>query len=160
MNLLGTELNLTYAPTLATADAAYALARITAVCQLIDSKTTLLDDSLVMAIRQIKSFTVAGHNDYLGATGCGCETLSIQYIHACSDAWLASLFAHEGQHYLNHGKYKGDERWLDEKQAGTTQLSVGRVVGFSSGEISYLERWIADSNQAAMQQHMQQGFTD
>jgi hypothetical protein len=142
-------------------DATTALTKLRAAVDLICTHASKLDSQALLAIGQITQFTVTGsHACYLGETSCHGETLSTAYIAASSPAWLASLFAHEGQHSLNRGKYHGDERWLDEKSAGTTQLSVGRVVGFSSGEINYLERWITDSNQAAMQQHMQQGFTD
>jgi hypothetical protein len=85
-------------------------------------------------------------------------TLSIGYIGRVSAPWLGSLFGHEGQHYLNAGKYSGANLWRDEQSAGRMQLGIGNKIGFSSSERQYLEQWIDDRNRAAMQQHMESGY--
>jgi len=108
---------------------------------------------------QISSFSVVGPKTLLGATGKGSMTVSIGYIGASSSAWLASLFGHEGQHYLNAGKYSGANLWKDEQSAGRTQLDIGNKIGFTENERHSLELWIDDKNRAAMQQHMEQGYS-
>ncbi|HYU46894.1 MAG TPA: hypothetical protein VEK84_12055, partial [Terriglobales bacterium] len=102
---------------------------------------------------------VVGPKTLLGATGKGSMTVSIGYIGASSSAWLASLFGHEGQHYLNAGKYSGANLWKDEQSAGRTQLDIGNKIGFTENERHSLELWIDDKNRAAMQQHMEQGYS-
>jgi hypothetical protein len=103
-------------------------------------------------------FSVVGPNTNLGATGKGSMTISIGYIGAVSASWLGSLFGHEGQHYLNAGKYSGPNQWRDEQSAGRTQLGIGNKIGFSSSERQYLEQWIDDKNRAAMQKHTENGY--
>jgi hypothetical protein len=110
------------------------------------------------AIGQISSFSVVGPKTDLGATGTGSMTLSIGYIGASSPAWIGSLFGHEGQHYLNAGKYSGANLWKDEQSAGRTQLGIGNKIGFTENERHQLEQWIDDRNRAAMQKHMEQGY--
>jgi len=97
---------------------------------------------------------------YLGATGKGSMRLSLKYIHDTSTAWLASLFSHEGQHYLNAGKYSGENRWRDEQSAIRTQLGIGNKIGFSDSERAYLQNEMDDRNRAKMQEHMEKGYID
>jgi hypothetical protein len=68
------------------------------------------------------------------------------------------VFGHEGQHYLNSGKYTGTNQWRDEQSAGRTQLEIGNKIGFTGRESQYLQQWTADSNRAQMQQHLKQGL--
>jgi hypothetical protein len=67
------------------------------------------------------------------------------------------VFGHEGQHYLNAGKYSGEDRWKDEQSAGATQLGIGNKIGFTAGEKNFLNNWISDKNRAAMQERMEKG---
>lgn len=101
---------------------------------------------------------MVGPKTDLGATGKGTMTLSIGYIGGVSASWLGSLLGHEGQHYLNAGKYSGEKLWRDEQSAGRTQLGIGNKIGFTSSERQTLEKWIDDKNRAAMQQHMKKGY--
>jgi hypothetical protein len=68
------------------------------------------------------------------------------------------LFGHEGQHYLNAGKYSGANLWKDEQSAGRTQLGIGNKIGFTNSERIYLENFIDDRNRAVMQHRMEQGY--
>jgi len=73
-------------------------------------------------------------------------TLSIGYIKnpSVSSAGLASLFGHEGQHYLNTGKYSGANLWRGEQSAGRMQLGIGNKLGITQLERQTLENWIDD----------------
>jgi len=87
-------------------------------------------------------------------------TLSYKYIYNSSAPWLASLLGHEGQHYLNKGKYTGEDQWRDEQSASRTQLAIGNKIGFSASEKQFLEDWADDKNRAAMQERMEKGYRD
>ena len=104
---------------------------------------------------------MVGSKDYLGATGKHGMTLSIKYIQypSISTAWLGSLIGHEGQHYLNSGKYSGADRWRDEQSARGTQLGIGEKIGFTPTETNHLREWMDDKNRAKMQDHMDKGYT-
>ena len=71
-----------------------------------------------------------------------------------SDAWIGSIFGHEGQHFENSWKtYKSSELWRDELSASEVQLGIGKKIGFTKREIDYLQNvWM--TNKEAMQQHM------
>jgi RHS repeat-associated protein len=159
VNVLGRNVGITYGKGLSLTDELAASGKIGAAAGLIDANADSLTASQKTAIGQISSFTVAGPGTFLGATGKGSMTLSAGYIEASSAAWIGSLFGHEGQHYLNAGKYSGDNLWRDEQSAGKTQLGIGNKIGFGSSESRYLEQWIDDRNRTAMQQHMQQGYS-
>jgi hypothetical protein len=158
LTLFGSQLQLLYQDTLTAPDRQFGLDRLTLTTELLNLHAAQLSPGALKAIGQISIFTLADSHTYLGETGPHTMTLSVQYVHSCTAAWLGSLFAHEGQHALNHGLYKGTEAWRDEQVAGTVQLDSGKVLGFGSFEIQYLEHWIAAANQAAMQQHMQRGL--
>jgi RHS repeat-associated protein len=159
VTVLGNKVGITYGAKLSAADQLAASNAIAAAAGLINKNASSLTADQTKAIGQISSFAVAGPNTLLGATGKGSMTLSIGYIHDSSAAWLGSLFGHEGQHYLNSGQYSGANLWRDEQSAGRTQLGIGNKIGFSSSERTYLEQWIDDRNRAAMQQHMEQGYS-
>jgi RHS repeat-associated protein len=159
VTVLGNKVGITYGAKLSAADQLTASNAIAAAAGLINKNATSLTADQTKAIGQISSFAVSGPNTLLGATGKGSMTLSIGFIHDSSAAWLGSLFGHEGQHYLNSGKYSGANLWRDEQSAGRTQLGIGNKIGFSDAERVHLEQWIDDRNRAAMQQHMEQGYS-
>lgn len=159
VTVLGNKVGITYGAKLSAADQLTASNAIAAAAGLINKNASSLTADQTKAIGQISSFAVSGPNTLLGATGKGSMTLSIGYIHDSSAAWLGSLFGHEGQHYLNSGKYSGANLWRDEQSAGRTQLGIGNKIGFSDAERGHLEQWIDDRNRAAMQQHMEQGYS-
>jgi RHS repeat-associated protein len=159
VTVLGNKVGITYGAKLSAADQLAASNAIGAAAGLINKNASSLTADQTKAIGQISSFAVSGPNTLLGATGKGSMTLSIGYIHDSSAAWLGSLFGHEGQHYLNSGKYSGANLWRDEQSAGRTQLGIGNKIGFSDAERGHLEQWIDDRNRAAMQQHMEQGYS-
>ena len=159
MTILGNTVGITYGAKLSAADQLAASNTIGAAAALLNKNASLLTADEKKAIGQISSFSVAGPKDLLGATGKGSMTLSIGYIKDTSAAWIGSLFGHEGQHYLNSGKYSGANLWRDEQPAGRTQLGIGNKIGFTENERHSLELWIDDKNRAAMQHHMEQGFS-
>ena len=95
----------------------------------------------------------------MGNSGNATMRLAAGYIRDNSAGWMASIFGHEGQHYLNRGKYSGESLWKDEQSAGRTQLGIGKKIGFRSYDINTLEQWIDDKNRARMQRHMEQGYS-
>jgi RHS repeat-associated protein len=112
------------------------------------------------AIVQINSVSVTGSRKaLLGETGGHSMRLSLGYIESVSTPWLASIFGHEGQHFLDAGQYHGSSLWLDERSAGLTQLGIGKKIGYSKAEINWLQDWIDPSNREAMQQHMENGYS-
>jgi hypothetical protein len=112
------------------------------------------------AIREIVVIsTTNSPKAYLGMSGIGCMTLSLDYINRNSVAWIASVIGHEGQHSLNFGKYMGEERWRDEQSASRTQMGIGSKIGLSNNEKSSLQNWMNDKNRADMQNHMEYGYT-
>jgi hypothetical protein len=159
VTVLGNKVGITYGAKLSAADQLAASNAIGAAAGLINKNASSFTADEVKAIGQISSFSVVGPNSPLGTTGKGDMTLSTSYIGASSAAWLGSLFGHEGQHDLNVGKYSGANLWKDEQSAGRTQLGIGNKIGFTSNERQYLENWIDDRNRAAMQQHMEQGYS-
>jgi hypothetical protein len=133
---------------------------IAAAADLLNKNADKLTADEKKAIAQISSFNLTeSPKAKLGATGRGSMTLSFRYIHDSSAAWLASLFGHEGQHYLNTGKYSGENRWRDEQSAGRTQLGIGAKVGFTDGERIYLQNETDDKNRDKMQEHMEKGLS-
>ena len=114
------------------------------------------------AIAQISSIDVTPDpKKRLGATGSDSMTLSARYLENpnVSAAWVGSLIGHEGQHYLNAGKYSGENLWKDEQSASKTQFDIGNKIGFNDNEKNSLRSWMDDKNRAAMQEHMEKGYT-
>ncbi len=152
------RVDIAYDAKLSVADRTLASDKVARAADLINQKISSFTAEEKNAILQIAKFTVSGSDAALGATGRHEMTLSIGYIKSSSSDWIGSLFGHEGQHCLNFGKYAGDERWKDEQSASRTQLAIGRKIGFSQNDISYLEKWADDGNRDAMQRHMSQKF--
>lgn len=134
---------------------------VASAAELLNKNADKLTPDEKKAIGEISSFSAAkSPKDYLGATGKGSMTLSIDYVGKVSPAWIASLFGHEGQHYLNFGKYSGENRWRDEQSASKTQLGIGGKIGFTPAETNHLREWMDDKNRADMQKHMERGYYD
>ncbi len=160
--VLDKKVRIAYDPRLSDKEKLRASKAIAAAADLLNKNADRLTDDEKKAIAQISSFfETTKDKDMLGATGKGSMTLSKDYIEdpGVSAAWLASLFGHEGQHYLNSGKYSGTERWKDEQSASGTQLGIGNKIGFSANERSSLQNWMDDKNRAGMQEHMEKGYT-
>jgi RHS repeat-associated protein len=158
VTLLGKTVGITYDVTLSATEQLNASNALAAAAGLVSKNASLLTADEKQAIGQISTASVVGPKTLLGATGNGAMTLSIGYIAASSSAWLGSLFGHEGQHYLNAGKYSGPNLWKNEQSAGRTQLGIGNKIGFSASERLSLRNWIDDSNRVAMQLHMVLGY--
>lgn len=127
---------------------------------LLDGAAARLSPAEARAVGQVRSVNITQTPDVcLGETGNESMTLSTSYADAVTPAWLGALFAHEGQHALNKGKYKGRDRWEDERKASEVQLAVGEKIGLSEREVAYLRRWANPSNRAVTQTHMQTCFT-
>ena len=136
---------------------------IAAAADLLNKNADKLSVDEKRAIGEISSILeTASPKDYLGATGKGSMTLSKDYFEdfGVTSAWLGSLLAHEGQHYLNSGKYSGADLWRDEQSASRTQLGVGNKIGFNTSEKTSLQNWMDDKNRDTMQRHMEKGYTD
>ncbi len=162
VKILNKDVTIAYDPRLSAEEKLRASKAITAAADLLNKNADKLTDHEKEAIAQISSFfETAKDEKKLGATGDGSMTLSKDYMEApgVSAAWLGSLFGHEGQHYLNSGKYSGTERWRDEQSASGTQLGIGNKIGFSNNERSSLQNWMDDKNRAKMQEHMEKGYT-
>ena len=160
--VLDKKVRLDFDPRLSDEEKLRASKAITAAADLLNKNADKLTDDEKKAVAQISSFfETADSKDKLGATGKGCMTLSKDYMNAAgvSSVWLGSLFGHEGQHYLNSGKYSGAERWRDEQSASGTQLGIGNKIGFSNNERSSLQNWMDDKNRGNMQEHMEKGYT-
>lgn len=122
---------------------------------MIDAQKAHLSPDVATAIAQVGEVIVpASDSMYLGATGHRSLTLSLPYIMSFSVQWLASLMAHEGQHYLNHNEFTGDEVWRDEQSACIAQLSLALLVGIPQHERQWLETWMSDKNSAQLMAHM------
>jgi RHS repeat-associated protein len=158
VTVLGKHVTIIYDQSLNANDKISASNAISAAAEKINKNVRKLTASEKNAIQQISSVSVVGSKSYLGATGQGTMTLSVNYLNQASAAWVGSLFGHEAQHYLNAGKYSGADLWKDEQSAGKMQLSIGNKIGFTNAERITLENWIDDKNRAAMQQHMLQGM--
>lgn len=160
INVLGKKAVITYDARLSADDKLSASNAIAAAADLLNKNADKLTNDEKKAVGEISSiFETASAKDYLGATGKGSITLSIDYINKVSSAWIASLFGHEGQHYLNSGQYSGDKRWKDEQSASRTQLSIGNKIGFTGYERDSLQNWMDDKNRAEMQKHMERGYS-
>ena len=162
IKVLNKDVTIAYDPRLSVEEKLRASKEIAAAVDLLNKNADKLTDDEKKAIGEISSvFETASDKDKLGATGKGSMTLSKDYMEAAgvSAAWLASLFGHEGQHYLNSGKYSGTERWRDEQSASRVQLGIGNKIGFSPNERSSLQNWMDDKNRATMQEHMEKGYT-
>jgi RHS repeat-associated protein len=157
INVLDKTLGITYEDGLSNADKIKAGNAISGGASLINQNEHLLSDDDKKAIGQITAVSVVkpgGTNGVIGTT----MHLSITYIKDSSEAWLGSLFAHEGQHILNRGNYSDENRWKNEQSAGQTQLSAGILLGLSPHDITRLQRWISDDNKAKLQEHMEKGL--
>jgi hypothetical protein len=159
VTIFSNSVAITYDPSLSAADQLIASKAIADAADLLNKNTGKLTADEKTAIAQISSFVVIG-SGLIGATGNGSMTLSIGYMEApgTSAAWLGSLFGHEGQHYLNSGKYFGPNLWRSEQSASQTQLAIGRKIGLTPAEVGSLQDWSADSNRQAMQEHMMKGY--
>ena len=158
--ILGKDVAITYDASVPAEDRQQAGGALTAASELLNKNADKLSADEKKAVGQMTSLVITEDpNAKLGATGKGSVTLSFKYIHDSSTGWLASVFGHEGQHYLNTGKYSGDDRWRDEQSAGARQLGIGDKIGFSASERNFLQNWIDDKNRAAMQERMEKGYT-
>jgi hypothetical protein len=112
------------------------------------------------AVDGVKAVTLVTDQEFIGDLGNGAIRFTVAYLTGGSDAWTGSLFAHEGQHMLNHGRpvFAGATLWRDEQMASRTQFEVGMKIGFTPAEAAWLTKWSADSNEAAMQAHMTGGM--
>ncbi|HEX5702345.1 MAG TPA: RHS repeat-associated core domain-containing protein [Pyrinomonadaceae bacterium] len=162
VTVLGKTVKITYAKGISAANKLKVSNKIAAAAALINANASTLTPAEKKAIGRISVFSVVGSKTYLGATGSNGMTLSVKYIldPGSSAAWIASLFAHEGQHHLNKGKFSGKNLWKDELSARTIQLGVGNKVGFQPYETTYLqgEMALTPANKAKMQKHMEQGL--
>lgn len=141
-------------------DSLFVQSSLLAAVSLINRKQDIFTEDERKAISQISFITITGCSDvYLGETSHTGMTLSIDYMKKASQAWVGSLLAHEGQHALNNGMYKGDDLWKDEQVAGQIQLQVGKKIGFTLSEIAYLENWISPNDKQQMECHMKAGYT-
>lgn len=162
LDVLGSRVLVIYDLRLSPDDKGKAKTAMEAAAELLNENADKLTADEKRSIGEISSvFVTASAKDYLGATGSGAMTLSRDYIAdpQVSPAWIASLFGHEGQHYLNKGKYSGRNLWKDEQCASKTQLSIGDKVGFNPNERDTLTKWMDDRNRTAMQEHMERGYT-
>lgn len=161
VTILGRDVAITFDESVSPQDRIRTSKAIVDAAELLNKNADKLTADERKAISEISSVIVTElPNAYLGATGGGSMTLSFNYIHDNSTAWLASVFGHEGQHYLNAGKYSGAERWRDEQSASKTQLGIGNKAGFSSRERIELKNWMDDKNRTKIQKHMERGYTD
>jgi hypothetical protein len=119
---------------------------------------TNIPKNVDLALGQISAIWIVDDHELLGELGRGNMRLSMDYVRGCSQEWLASIIAHEGQHQLNTGKFQGANLWQDEESACTTQLALAKLIKMSDWEQAYLVKWMDPSNKAAMQAHMQGGF--
>lgn len=159
--VLGRKVAIIHDAKLSAADKLRAGNAIVGAAGLLNKNADKLTADEKQAISRISSVRLTPNpNELLGATGHGSMTLSMDYIENpnVSAAWIASLVAHEGQHYLNTGKYSGENLWRDEQSASKTQLEIGNKIGLNSTERSSLKEWMDDRNRAAMQEHMIRGF--
>ncbi len=159
--VLGKKVVITYDPGILLRDQLKASTAIAAAADLLSKNAAKFTDDEKKAIGEISSFRVTeSPNVYLGATGKRSMTLFFSYIQDTSAPWLASTFGHEGQHYLNAGKYSGADLWRDEQSASKTQLGIGSKIGLSANDQKNLRDWMDDKNRAKMQEHMMKGYTD
>jgi hypothetical protein len=112
------------------------------------------------AVDGVKSVTLITDQEFIGDLGNGAVRFSVAYLTGGSAAWTGSLFAHEGQHMLDHGSplFAGSNLWRDEQTACRTQYEVGMKIGFTPAEAAWLTKWSSDANAAAMQAHMTGGM--
>jgi len=159
VTILGKNVPITYDASVPGNDQRKASEALAATAELLNKNADKLSEDEKKAIGEIKSLVITEDpNALLGGTGKGSVTFSFHYIRDSSREWLASLFGHEGQHYLNAGKYSGDNLWRDEQSASRTQLGIGDKIGFSAGERKYLRNWFDERNREAMQKHMAKGL--
>jgi hypothetical protein len=159
--ILDKQITLIFKESFSNGDRIYVEKRVMEAADLINKNRGLLIEDEIKAICQISTIIITqAHNVYLGQTNSHEMTLSLDYLWHCSSAWLGSLVGHEGQHALNSGKFKGEDRWKDEQVAGKIQLEIGKKIGFGGIEVKYLEDWILESNKPALAEHMRWGFKD
>jgi RHS repeat-associated protein len=156
VNVLGKDVGITYEDGISNTDKIKAGNLLEGAAARINMAEDVLSDDEKNAIGQVNAVSVLKPGNYLGAVGNTMQ-LTSAYILRQSEAYLGTLFAHEGQHMLNRGKYTGDDRWKDEQSAGAVQLSVGDWIGLPFWESGSLKNWIKDSNKEALQKHMENG---
>ncbi len=127
---------------------------------LVNDHARELDAADKRAISAIDSMYITASNKICIGEDGRKWIVSVDFIDTMPDtAWLASLWGHEGQHYLNRGKYKGATRWMDESVAAKRQLAIGKVIGFTKSEIAYLQHWASHDNQKVLHKHMHECYT-
>lgn len=153
VSILGRTIPVTYTTDVSDAARLAASSAITAAANAVNSNADKLTASEKNAIDQVRSISITGSKEYLGAKKGGMR-LSADYVSDISAAWLGSLLGHEGQHFLNKGHYGGKDLWKDEQNAGQVQLGIGNKIGFTERETQYLQDYIDDKNKDALQKHM------
>jgi hypothetical protein len=158
--LLGRPFTLnTFGCNLSDADEAEVQTRVTAAIALLNLHGSQLPEGVLDAIRQIDSIiTPPANSDKLGSQQ-NFMTISLAYMRAVSPEWFTSIWAHEGQHILNRGKYHGADLWRDEQSAVQTQVACGKVIGMAQDLIDGFEKGSADDQAANLQIHMTQGYS-
>lgn len=159
VNVLGQDIAIHYGVEVTDDSRTTVTKTLSSAADLLDRHANDLDTDQKRAIAQIRQMYVTQvPKACLGQTGPHAMTLSIDYIQTASTPWLASLIGHEGQHFLDAGKYVGADAWKDEQKAGLVQLGIGKKIGFSASEIKYLDDWTRSGQNTAMQTHMKQGY--
>lgn len=159
MRVLGRDVTVHFAADVSPGERAAIGSALASAAGLLDRHAAELGVEARYAIAQIHQISVTSSTDTcLGETGGHSMKLSVSYMHTASTAWLASLIGHEGQHFVDRGKYTGADAWKDEQEASRIQLGIGKAIGFNATEISYLEGWLHADHSIALQQHMKQGY--
>ena len=159
INVLGQKVSVHYNQNVSSDDRSMASTSLSSAAGLLNEHKNDLSGNQKHAIAQINAVSVtASSKALLGEIGRTMR-LSTGYIKSVLIPWLASIFGHEGQHLLDKGQYSGSNLWLGERSAGLTQLGIGRRIGYSQAEIDYLQGWVDIRNRDAMQQHVEQGYS-
>jgi len=159
--VLGNLAKINFNPGMSVADKSATRNTLGEGADLINKNEGSLSQSEITAISNVNSINVLNsHEEYMGATGRGSMSISAGYIQNSGAAWMGSILGHEGQHYLNSGKFTGGNLWKDEQKAGIVQLSIGIKIGMPENQQIALSDWINPSNAPAMQKHMLEGFQD
>ena len=161
VTILGQKVDVTYARGMSDKDQLAASGVITAAAIAINSNAGKLTGDEKSAIGKVTTINVVGEDKQLGwqPTNPGTINLSAGYLKASSPAWAGSILAHEGEHGLNNGRFKGANAWKDEKDASNMQMRVGMKLGFNSNEQSWLGCWSSYANEEDMEDHMTGGMT-
>lgn len=159
LEVLGRRVLVHYGPEVSNLDRSAIDDAFASAAELLDRHAKDFNAGETLAISQIHTVTVTDSpTTCLGETGGHSMRLSVHYLRSVSAAWLASIFGHEGQHFLDAGHYSGVRLWQDEQKATETQLGIAKALGFDESVIRYLENWARRDNRVALQQHMEQGY--